>query len=590
MTNYLVTWYGLTDLRAALGVEDTSGPVLSALATGDYSDALIVAYTNPDKQQSFSGEIREEWEDWVTTPVDDRTPLTRDRLDRFSDAVSNTSDGHKLFGEWLERELSQRGIDVTVNMSPHSLKHLNDAAGIYDAATAAVRVAASDPSHPVITTYLSPGTPVMAYTWALIARASPHLDIAVLASSDPRRAPESIDLPNTLLDNSIRYSDDPGPREYDLVIHMLGEQAMPVVFGLRQFTAQRHVILTTSEYQDQARRLAKSAGMAPQPIVVASPFRPADTRRAITKQVSKLPAAASVAVNVTGGTKLMFAGALSACWEQGLDPVYFEIKNHDVVFLRDGSHVPFVGVSDIEDFVHGSGFTTLEDGHWPADPTHYRNDRLASAEAIWRHRSALRGLYSLNSFRDALKYLGRGPAREQQDSRACTYTWKDGEASTDAGMDGDTRLVLHGQVIDVARPGFVSFIGGGWLEDYVYSLLRPLKDEGVVKDLRVGYMAGYDQTTPNGEPPPAQEFDLAFTDGKRLWIVECTAGLVVQDHVQKLENNLRQFGGVAAKGILISGRPSSTAMKNRIATVPNVTAVEPGDLSTDTLRTIIVRG
>lgn len=37
--------------------------------------------------------------------------------------------------------------------------------------------------------------------------------------------------------------------------------------------------------------------------------------------------------------------------ELGLDPFYFEIRHHNVIFLRDGSSVPFVGISNIEDFI-----------------------------------------------------------------------------------------------------------------------------------------------------------------------------------------------------------------------------------------------
>ncbi len=37
MKHYLLTWYGMTDLCAVLGIEDTQGPVLSALKTGEYS-------------------------------------------------------------------------------------------------------------------------------------------------------------------------------------------------------------------------------------------------------------------------------------------------------------------------------------------------------------------------------------------------------------------------------------------------------------------------------------------------------------------------------------------------------------------------
>jgi hypothetical protein len=61
MKHYLLTWYGMTDLRAALGLEDTEGPVLSALKTGNYSNVVILAYTNPDKEQhGFNGALRDD--------------------------------------------------------------------------------------------------------------------------------------------------------------------------------------------------------------------------------------------------------------------------------------------------------------------------------------------------------------------------------------------------------------------------------------------------------------------------------------------------------------------------------------------------
>ena len=44
MKNYLLTWYGITDLNAALGFEEHGGPILGSLRAGDYSDVLILAY------------------------------------------------------------------------------------------------------------------------------------------------------------------------------------------------------------------------------------------------------------------------------------------------------------------------------------------------------------------------------------------------------------------------------------------------------------------------------------------------------------------------------------------------------------------
>ena len=586
MKHYLLTWYGMTDLRAALGLEETDGPVLSALKTGDYSDAVILAYTNPEKDQSaFTGELREQREAWATNSSPGLPTLTRDEVQQIVDAVSNTEAGHQLFATWLQDKLSALGVKVTIQVIPRALKQLNDASGIYDAAASAVRVALEYPAAKQVTTYVSPGTPVMAYTWALIARSNPQLSIGVISSSDPRMPPERIDLPKALLNSSIGApaGAQPALREYDVVLHLLGEQTIPVFFGMRQFQAEKNIILTTKEYEDVALRLAKVAGIEPGPVIIPDPFKPAATRKAITEQVEKLAPDARIAVNMTGGTKLMFAGALSACWELGLDPFYFEIRHHNAIFLRDGSSVPFVGIPSIEDFIAASDFVTLKHGRWPTEPDAVRNRRLAVTPKVWQERDALRGLYTKKEFLDfGSKYDRHQPAYEKDDL-PFDFKWRFGEASIANGAA--PKLVLNQTTIEVPRKGFFPFIQGGWLEEYVYSLLAPLQDEGLISDVRVGYEPDY----PGGASNKwgAQEFDCTFTDGKRLWIVECKAGPVRQEAVQKLENILRTYGGIAARGLLVSSLPLSDAIQKRVDNIDSVTFVQPEFLTTNGLRMII---
>lgn len=580
MKHYLLTWYGMTDLRAALGLEDTDGPVLSALKTADYTDVVILAYTDPNKtQHALAGSLRDEWEDWLTDPTDGRPTLTRDKVQQIIDSASNTESGHEIFRQWLAHQLDSLGTRVAVQVVPQKLRHLNDAPGIYDAAASAVRIALDDPDDKQVTSYVSPGTPVMAYTWALIARSNPQLKMGVISSSDPRKSPEQIELPKALLDSSISAStraesESPG---YDLVIHLLGEQTIPVFFGMRQFQAEHNIILTTKEYEAEARRLARVAGIAPTPVIIPDPFKPADTRKAITKQVNKLPSDAKIAVNMTGGTKLMFAGALSACWELGLDPFYFEIRHHNVIFLRDGTHVPFVGISDVEDFLRAGDFSTVSAGRWESDPV--REARSSSTQQLWEKRQSLGKLYQTADFREFSRRRdsGRAPIK---------FSWRQGEASFN-GVSA--HLVLDDVTIDVPKDGYFDFLSGGWLEEYVYSLLRPLVQEGAIRDVRVGLEVGYREGSTSEAERTAQEFDCVFTDGKRLWVVECKAGSVTQGDIQKLENNRRQYGGVAAKGILVTSFPLTEATRNRLETVPDITAVRPEELSTETLRKIVLR-
>lgn len=575
MKHYLLTWYGMTDLRAALALDATDGPVLSALKAGDYTDVVILGYTDPQKTGLSAG---------AAPPP---PAFIRDDPQGAIEAVSNTPAGHDLFAAWLTKSLAAGGVTAHVQVVPQVLTHLNDAAGILRAATTAVRIALSDPGEKRITTYVSPGTPVMAYTWALIARSNPQLRLRVIASSDARRPPEEIALPTSLLNPSIGAIGSIGATasDYDLVIHLLGEQVMPIFFALHQFAAKRHVILTTRDYFDEVDRLAKVTAVEPDPVVIADAFKPADTKKAITALVGSMPDGARVAVNMTGGTKLMFAGALSACWELGLDPFYFEIKNHNVIFLRDGAQVPFVGISDVEDFLRAGDYHTVTAGHWPTQDDSIKNRRLPATEELWRRRDALRSLYKERSFLEFSSKYDRHYPRHERDDLEFSFTWSGGEASLKQG--GSPALTLKGAKLAIPKRGFFPFIAGGWLEEYVYSLLRPLEDEDVVRDVRVGLEVGYRLDSSAKPEALAQEFDCTFTDGKRLWIVECKAGPVKQEAIQKLENNLRQYGGIAARGIIVSSFQLTDANQNRIDSIPAITGINPDRLTTDALRLII---
>jgi len=163
MKHYLLTWYGITDLRAALGLEPTDEPILSALKTKKYTDAVILAYTNPGKSPcGFTYEIRAEWEKWRTADLETRLKFPRDKAQQLVDVLSNTESGHVLFTDWLKTELAAGGIPCNIQLVPWALRHLNDAQAIFDAAASAVKLALDDASEKTITTYVSPGTPVMA--------------------------------------------------------------------------------------------------------------------------------------------------------------------------------------------------------------------------------------------------------------------------------------------------------------------------------------------------------------------------------------------------------------------------------------------
>ena len=589
MKRVLLTWYGITDLRAALGFEESDGPVLSALTTGTFTDAIVLGYTAPEKSQVVDSKLMTEWLERVTTPSVAKQQVDRRAAQDAVDAFSNTQSGHELYIRWLDEVLRSRRRNVGINLIPKRLTKLNDVEGIIDAATTAIRTALSRPDQKRLTAFISPGTPVMAYVWALLARSNPHLEIEVMANSDPRTEPEVVGissaapLPMIYPDAECEGSDT----EYELVVHLMGEQPIPVLFGVRQFSAKQHLILTTKEHEAMARRLATAWGITATPIVIPDAFKPADTRKAIGKQIAKLPLGCKIAVNTTGGTKLMFAGALSACWERGLDPFYVEIRKHNVISLRDGSQVPFVGISNVEDFLGAENFLIDTSGSQNDEIHAIRHARLVAAAAVWKHRSVMGALYKTPNFMSFNEARDRDSQRGVLREGPFSFTWANGHASLDE--TGRVRLELSGALIDIPAAGSYQFIAGGWLEDLTYSLLRPLEESGVIRDLRVSLRVKYPDESLSPLEATAQEFDCLFTDGKRLWIVECKAGAIRQEAIQKLENNLKLYGGVAARGIIVSTLALGRTQAARIKRSPGISVVNPELLSSDELQRIIQR-
>ena len=57
---------------------------------------------------------------------------------------------------------------------------------------------------------------------------------------------------------------------------------------------------------------------------------------------------------------------------------------------------------------------------------------------------------------------------------------------------------------------------------------------------------------------------MIFSDGKRLFIMECKAGSYLSADVQKLQNNVRNYGGVEARGAMLVCFPPTGKQKNSL--------------------------
>lgn len=581
MKKFLLSWYGMTDLRAALGLDESDGPILAALATQEYSHALILGYTNPLKAGSDPQAIRGAYKDLARRSAIDpsvKQPGRSDQL-RVVDSFANTPAGHDLFHHWLLEQLRKRCLNVTVSLIPTELVALNDSKGIHEAENKALDFVLAEEGEKEITLYLSPGTPVMAFNWAFVALMNPSLNLRVIAASDPRHPPESISLPYELLDPSARkrrQSPSGDSKAFDTIYHLFGEQRIPSLLVILQFPALRHIFVSSNRYPAACMRPFLPAGAVFEEIHV-DPFDPMGTHTAILRSAANLRKGERVGFNVTGGTKLMYAGAESACRKIGGIPFYLESQTHSLMFLDDFSSLEIDGLNGIEMFFELSGMSVSNRGLWSDEPL--REKRRKVTQWLWDNRKLIRGVYrSLGDVLEKDKRNGKPqPFHVQNLVRNANGQQKLVRASLDESLSGEIQIgdIVHG--IENCRD-FAQYLCGGWLEEYTYALLEPYLARGALRDIRIGVELSWNDHTDNGTDLTAQELDIVFTDGRRLYIVECKAGNVATEHIYKLENLVRGFGGVEARGMIVSAIGLWPHLKTRVENSRNIDFVAGPDV------------
>lgn len=586
MKKYLLTWYGITDFRASLGFENSNGPVLAALLAEEFSDVIILGFSNKGKtnldgiygHSAFAKSLSDLKDTRNITPY------------QFVDIYANTQSAHDHFVAWLEERLHHDEINTSIHFHPVCLKHLNDTEGIYEAVTQALNNVSSEEGEKIATLYLSPGTPVMAFVWAFAALRYPNLKKRLIASSQADRPPETVVLPNEWLEWHGRQvkTGESGVTQFDVVFHLFGEQRMPSLLGVLNFPGKRHIFVNSKQFP--AHVMKQFIGDAEYGEISVDPYDPENVRSTILGQTAKIPDNIRIGFNLTGGTKLMYAGALAACRKINATPFYFNSRSSKVIFLNDFTSIDTTLISSVETFIklNGDKLFISKRGHWDEIPGVELPQRNKLTDTLWQYRSKISKVY-----KELCRYNDEFKPFDIHRGDICVKLFKDKKAI----------ITLGSNHFEFEKwPDFARYVAGGWFEEYVYTKLRLLLDSGLIKDLRIGLEVSFKETSSAnrssglGEQLSTlfgdtyQELDITFTDGKRLYVIECKAGYVTSEHIMKLQNIIRYFGGIEGRGVLVSCFPPSNAVvRKKIADSKNLQAIS-GDNIIKQIKSIIESG
>lgn len=545
MKRFLLTWYGITDFRASLGFENSDGPIASALAGDYYSDIVILGYTRTDTdtselievQKAFAGELASirsmgQEKDWKTT-------------NQFVSRFANTAVAHEHFAAWLKNKAAALGCVTSIRLKSEKLFQLNDTEGIYAGAMRALYEVEQESGEKLVTLYLSPGTPVMAFVWALASLSYPELKKRLIASSIIGKTPEVIALPAEWLER--HSAKQAAIRDissgFDVTFHLFGEQRMPALLSIRQFESAHHIFVNSKDFPATCMRAF--IGSRDLHELTVDPWDDRAVHKQITELAKQFPEKTRVGINLTGGTKLMFAGALSAARELGAVPFYFDSKNRRVTFIDSVRRERIRQIDSIETFLQLNSDGLMIVG------SSVMNDmspnRQLLTETLWLHRDKVRRFYrELSEYNNEFR-----PFEICRDG----FNFKLDEMET---------VSVRGYGLDlsfVKWPSFAKYLSGGWFEEFVYLQCKPYEDTGVIQDLRLNVKLNLNLEESKGYSSYGIEYnelDITFTDGYSLYIVECKAGNVTQDQIMKLQNLVRFYGGIEGRGIIACCVPPNT--------------------------------
>jgi len=450
------------------------------------------------------------------------------------------------------------------------LSHLNDTEGIYNIAVEVLDIVASWNVEKEIFFYLSPGTPVMAFVWAFAALRHPNLDKKLLASPIMNKKPEVVSLPQEWLEWHSKSINESGEHieEYDIVFHLFGEQRMPSLLGILQFQTKKHVFVNSKQYPANIMKPFLNDSEFAE--LSVEPFDPLETKDKVLQYLKNIPADAKIGFNLTGGTKLMYAGALSACKKINATPFYFDIIHDKLIFLDNFKTKEIKPITSVETFItlHSDNLFIAKQGYWNEISNINISDRELLTKTLWKARSKIAKLY-----RSIIPYV--------DDRRK--FSIQKNNISIDFSSNYNVQIVIEGKEFTFTNwKDFPVYITGAWFEEYTYIQLKPLEDNGTIYDLRIGLEVGFKEqkNTKNSFGfdnlkdmfgDTYQELDITFTDGKKLYIVECKAGNIKSDYIMKLQNITKYFGGLKGQGILTSCfPPNSKVVKKKILDSKNI--------------------
>jgi len=330
----------------------------------------------------------------------------------------------------------------------------------------------------------------------------------------------------------------------DIHFCLVSKQPLPALIPLLMAqTRPRSVLLfVSSDMTTPAQRLAaiiSSLGIGVDYVHNVSPYEIESIREQVLEKLAEHDGQ-TVALNATGGTKVMALGAYDVFRQMNQPVFYVDTDNGRLINLHPRPATdPLPSVINVKTYLRGYGYQVVAESS-PSIRPGYRS----LTEHLVRNVGRLaRAIGTLNQY----AFQAEGSCRVALDDRPMSDLRNLLEMLEEKGLlsCGEREIVFRDEE---AR----AFVNGGWLEDHVAAVALELKREGLIHDLRKNVVVESGAGIRN-------ELDLAFTAHNKLHLVECKTKNFARpnradDVAYKLDTLTDLMGGTFGKAMLVTYR------------------------------------
>jgi hypothetical protein len=263
----------------------------------------------------------------------------------------------------------------------------------------------------------------------------------------------------------------------------------------------------------------------------------------------------NIALNVTGGTKLMAVAAQEVFRSAGKPVFYVNVETDEILTIgHKAASQPLRAKLKVHEMLRAHGYSvTTQD-----QPQITRELRDLTARLIDHVASAGRALGTFNALARAARdhHLRAEMTPAQQDSRAL------GDIVALFEEAGLVRIQGNSLIFKNEDARF--FANGGWLESHVFEALQSLRSQtDGLSDVALGVRVSFAGSAGKNQNNDKNEIDVAFLYRNTLHLIECKTANLAQvgtgednkatEAIYKMESLLK-LGGLRTRGMVVDYR------------------------------------